>query len=230
MITEEEKLIIEEANSKLVLKRIFEDLSSSMIEYYDLNYLTKKELKHDIQEAWMLTMIKAREIDEKVIKEDCLNKRNEILKNNQNPNSESSDPADQDKITALEKEIKDLNETIELLKNQIRYTEKELNELNEKGEMKNLFYSEEQVGRIMWDYEKKIELMKNNNAAPEKSENNPRGAGRKPKITKKQIAMIQMLRAQGKKLQEIQTETGISYGNIQKYCKLITDNKKRAGL
>lgn len=64
------------------------------------------------------------------------------------------------------------------------------------------------------------------NDAPEISVINPRGAGRKPKITKEQIAMIQMLRAQGMKLQEIQTETGISYGNIQKYSKLITDNKK----
>jgi len=64
------------------------------------------------------------------------------------------------------------------------------------------------------------------NAVTGTSTPNPRGAGRKPKITPEQIAMIQMFRAQGKKLQEIQEETGISYGNIQKYCKLITDNKR----
>lgn len=198
MITKEEKLIIEEADNKLVLKRIFEDLSSSMIEYYDLNHLTKKELKHDIQEAWMLTLIKAREIDEKVIKEDCLNERNEILKNNQNNNSANSDQADQDKIAALEKEIIELKE--ELKKERINI---------EKADIRFLKMHEN--------------LMKLEN------EPNPRGAGRKPKITQEQIAMIQMLRAQGKKLKEIQTETGISYGNIQKYCKLITDNKNRAG-
>lgn len=196
MITEEEKLIIEEADNKLVLKRIFEDLSSSMIEYYDLNHLTKKELKHDIQEAWMLTLIKAREIDEKVIKEDYLNERNEILKNNQNPNSATSDPADQNKIAALEKEIEENQDLINNMQNEI----KELQKWNEKA-----------------------------NNTPKTSAINPRGAGRKPKITQEQIAMIQMLRAQGKKLKEIQTETGISYGNIQKYCKLITDNKNRAG-
>lgn len=151
--------------------------------------------------------------------------RNKIENKNQTCSQIESDPADIEKITALEKEVKELKETIELLENQIRYTEKEQSELNEKGEMKNLFYSEEQVARIMWGYEKKIELMKNNNTTPGTSTPNPRGAGRKPKITPEQITMIQMLRAQGKKLQEIQEETGISYGNIQKYCKLITDNK-----
>lgn len=78
-----------------------------------------------------------------------------------------------------------------------------------------------------FDLKEKLELKEN--AAPGTSSHNARGAGRKPKITQEQIAMIQMLRAQGKKLQEIQTETGISYGNIQKYCNLISDNK-RAGL
>lgn len=76
------------------------------------------------------------------------------------------------------------------------------------------------------------------------NKHNTRGAGRKQKITEKEIVTIQILRAQGKTLQKIQAETGISYGNIQKYCKLITDknkngsvnplpatdNKKRAGL
>lgn len=206
MITEEEKLIIEEADNKLVLKRIFEDLSSSMIEYYDLNHLTKKELKHDIQEAWMLTLIKAREIDEKVIKEDYLNERNEILKNNQNPNPDCSDPAQEKKIKALEKEIKELNETIELLE------KKTLNAKSENWKLKS----------------ENFDLLEKFNNTPAAAGHNTRGAGRKPKITQEQIAMIQMLRAQGKKLQEIQTETGISYGNIQKYSKLITDNK-RAG-
>ena len=223
MIKKEEKLIIENSENKLQLKDTFNELSNSMIEYYDLNHLTKKELKHDIQEAWILTMIKAREIDEKVIKEDCLNERNEILKNNQNPNSATSDPADKEKIKELEKEIKDLKETI-AKKNKDLLDQNKLKAENKKliEELKNERINIEKTDIA---YLKKHEkLMKLENT------HNAKGAGRKPKITKEQIAMIQMLRAQGKKLQEIQTETGISYGNIQKYCKLITDNKKRAGL
>lgn len=207
MITEEEKLIIKKSETKLQLMQTFEDLSSSMIEYYDQNYLSKKELKLDINSAWRETMTRAREIDEKRIKEDCLNERNEKLKNNQNPNPDNSDPADKEKITALEKEIKELNETIEILeKKMLDAKSRNYKLLNQISDLEE-------------------------NTAPGTSAPNPRGAGRKPKITPEQIAMIQMLRAQGKKLQEIQKETGISYGNIQKYCKLITDNnKKRAGL
>lgn len=51
---------------------------------------------------------------------------------------------------------------------------------------------------------------------------NERNAGRKPKITQKQIAEIQMLRAQGLTLQKIQKETGITYGLVQKHSKAIT--------
>lgn len=116
--------------------------------------------------------------------------------------SEPSDPAQDEKITALEKEIKELNETIEILeKKMLDAKSRNYKLLNQISDLEE-------------------------NAAPGEVIQNPRGAGRKPKITPEQIAMIQMLRAQGMKLQEIQTETGISYGNIQKYSKLITDNKK----
>lgn len=195
MITEEEKLIIEEADNKLVLKKIFEDLSSSMIEYYDLNHLTKKELKHDIQEAWMLTLIKAREIDEKVIKENCLNERNEILKNNQNPNPDYSDPAQEEKISALEKEIKELNETIELLE------KKTLNAKSENWKLKS----------------ENFDLLEKFNATPGASAHNTRGAGRKQKLNNETIEKIKHERkTYGSKLSDLAKKYKISIGLVSK--------------
>lgn len=164
--------------------------------------------------------------DEENIKAECLNERNEILKNNQNPNSAEPDPTQEEKIKALEKEIKYLNETIEILE------KKTLNAKSENWKLKMKILEIEENQDLINNMRNEIkELQKwneNFNADPGTSSPNPRGAGRKPKITPEQIAMIQMLRVQGKKLQEIQEETGISYGNIQKYCKLITNNK-RAG-
>lgn len=206
MITEDEKLIIKNTDTKLGLKKIFEELTTAMIEYYEKNYLTKDQLKFDIHDAWMLTMMRAREIDEKIIKEECLNQDNIILEKIENINNATSDPADKEKITALEKEIKELNETIEIIQKQKWNAKKENFEIKVMNQ----------------------ELSEKVNAPG--AVKNSRGAGRKKTITEKQIAMIQMMRAQGKTLQEIQKETLISYGNIQKYCKLITDNnKKRAG-
>lgn len=207
MINEENKrLMINKCDTKLQLKQTFKDLSSEMIESYDKEYLSKEELKLEIISAWQNTLIKAREIDEKIIIENCLNDVNKKLKNQENPSASTSDPADKEIITALEKEIKELNETIEILeKKMLDAKSRNYKLLNQISDLEE-------------------------NAAPGTPSHNARGAGRKPKITPEQIAMIQMLRAQGKKLQEIQTETGISYGNIQKYCKLITDkNKNRAG-
>lgn len=127
-----------------------------------------------------------------------------LIQNNKNIDcqliwlSEPSDPAQDEKIITLEKEIKELNETIEILeKKMLDAKSRNYKLLNQISDLEE-------------------------NAAPGEVIQNPRGAGRKPKITPEQIAMIQMLRAQGKKLQEIQEETGISYGNIQKYCKLIS--------
>lgn len=54
-----------------------------------------------------------------------------------------------------------------------------------------------------------------------KRPHNERNAGRRPKITEKQIAEIQMLRAQGLTLQKIQKETGLTYGLVQKHSKAI---------
>ena len=59
------------------------------------------------------------------------------------------------------------------------------------------------------------------NAKPSERPHNERNAGRKPKITEKQIAEMQMLRAQGLTLKAIQKEIGLSYGLIQKHCKSI---------
>ena len=95
-------------------------------------------------------------------------------------------------------------------------------------------------------YEKEVQLEENRNARLKKqleelsSENkrlkaelrqvktqvpkrahNERNAGRKRKITEKQIAEIQMFRAQGMTLKAIQKEIGLSYGIVQKYCKAI---------
>lgn len=56
-----------------------------------------------------------------------------------------------------------------------------------------------------------------------KRAHNERKAGRRRKITEKQIAEIQMLRAQGMTLQAIQKETGLSYGIVQKYSKIINN-------
>lgn len=70
-----------------------------------------------------------------------------------------------------------------------------------------------------FDLKETLELMKKN-ATPGTTSHNARGAGRKPKITEKEIAEIQLMRKQGKTLQEIQNITGISYGNVQKYSKL----------
>lgn len=119
---------------------------------------------------------------------------------------EYSRKCDNKEIRKLLKEVKELNETIEILeKKMLDAKSRNYKLLNQISDLEE-------------------------NSASGTSTPNPRGAGRKPKITPEQIAMIQMLRAQGKKLTEIQEETGISYGNIQKYCKLITDNnKKRAG-
>lgn len=51
--------------------------------------------------------------------------------------------------------------------------------------------------------------------------------GRKSVISEKQIAEIQMLRAQGMTLRAIQKETGLSYGSVQRYCqKLMGKNFK----
>lgn len=58
-------------------------------------------------------------------------------------------------------------------------------------------------------------------AKPSERPHNERNAGRKPRITQKQIAEIQMLRAQGMTLQAIQKEMKMSYGLVQKYCKII---------
>lgn len=116
-----------------------------------------------------------------------------------------SDPTDKEKIKALEKEIIVLNETIKILEQKI---------LDEKHSYYRL------LNQIS-DLEK--------NAAPEKAIQNPRGAGRKQKITEKEIAEIQMMRTQGKTLQEIQSITGISYGNVQKYCKSISHPGKAKG-
>lgn len=103
--------------------------------------------------------------------------------------------------------IKELTETIEILEKKTLNAKSE----NMKIKLENLDLRE--------------------NATAGTASHNARGAGRKQQITPEQIANIQMLREQGKKLQEIQDITSISYGNIQKYCKLITDNnKKRAGL
>lgn len=137
--------------------------------------------------------------------DDYIIENNNFLNNNQNPNPNCSDPAYKEKISALEKENRKLNNDIKEFENNYKRQKEAIERLN-----------------------KKIESLEKI-ATPREASNNARGAGRKPKITQEQIAMIQMLRAQGKKLTEIQTETGISYGNIQKYCKLITDNKKRAG-
>ena len=67
----------------------------------------------------------------------------------------------------------------------------------------------------------KADLSAEKNKTP-KRPHNERNAGRKPKITQKQIAEIQMLRAQGLTLQKIQKETGITYGLVQKHSKAIT--------
>ena len=54
-------------------------------------------------------------------------------------------------------------------------------------------------------------------AKPEKS---PK-PGRKSVISEKQIAEIQMLRAQGMTLRAIQKESGLSYGSVQRYCQKL---------
>ena len=119
-----------------------------------------------------------------------------------------------EKLEELNQKLIDQNDYIEILEKKVLKAKSENCKLKSEN----------------FDLKETLELMKKN-ATPGTASHNARRAGRKPKITQEQIAMIQMLRAQGKKLQEIQKETGISYGNIQKYCKLITDNnKKRAGL
>jgi len=67
------------------------------------------------------------------------------------------------------------------------------------------------------EYEKR-ECLKD--IAPKYKTNNTRNAGRKREITDKDIAMIQMLRAQGKTYHTIEDELGISYGSVHKYSKL----------
>jgi hypothetical protein len=49
---------------------------------------------------------------------------------------------------------------------------------------------------------------------------NERNAGRKPKADEKTIALIKMYRAQGMTIKAIQKETGLSYGVVQKHCKI----------
>lgn len=190
------------------------------IEEYEGNYLS----------SFLFGYIKSMGLNGRLTKieifeivEEYLITSNNYLENNQISSSATSDPADKEKIKELEKEIKELKETI-AKKNKDLLDQNKLKAENKKliEELKNERINIEKTDIA---YLKKHEkLMKLENT------HNARGAGRKPKITQEQIAMIQMLRAQGKTLQEIQAETGISYGNIQKYCKLITDNKKRAGL
>jgi len=50
---------------------------------------------------------------------------------------------------------------------------------------------------------------------------NVRNAGRKPKVSEKQIVEIQMMRDKGMTIQVIAKEVGLSYGLVQKYCKII---------
>jgi len=54
---------------------------------------------------------------------------------------------------------------------------------------------------------------------------NERNAGRKAKINEKLIAEMQMMRARGMTIQAIQKEVGLSYGLVQKHCKMISSAK-----
>ena len=79
---------------------------------------------------------------------------------------------------------------------------------------------------------KQIEVLKTQNESLkdeiskiDKNVHNSRNAGRKPIITEKQIAEIQMMRAQGMTLQVIQKEIGFSYGIVQKHCKKLKEIK-----
>lgn len=66
----------------------------------------------------------------------------------------------------------------------------------------------------------KAEISLLNEKAVQKA-HNERNAGRKAKINEKLIAEMQMMRARGMTIQAIQKEVGLSYGLVQKYCKMI---------
>ena len=66
----------------------------------------------------------------------------------------------------------------------------------------------------------KDEIIRLNEKA-DKNTHNVRNAGRKPKVSEKQIVEIQMMRDKGMTIQVIAKEVGLSYGLVQKYCKII---------
>ncbi|PKM65148.1 MAG: Hin recombinase [Firmicutes bacterium HGW-Firmicutes-2] len=66
----------------------------------------------------------------------------------------------------------------------------------------------------------KAEISLLNEKAAQKA-HNERNAGRKAKINEKLIAEMQMMRTRGMTIQAIQKETGLSYGLVQKYCKMV---------
>ncbi len=140
----------------------------------------------------------------------------------------------------LIKETIRLEEEVESLKLTVKILEKK--QLITKDDNRKLNNDNRKLNNDIKEYENNykrqkeaIERLNKKIESLEKIDNqkktcpNARGAGRKRKITENEIAEIQTMRAQGKTLQEIQRlKPGISYGNIQKYCKLISDNKKRA--
>lgn len=133
-------------------------------------------------------------LTETQIKYENLLKEYAILKKINPELSISSD--DPNQIDSLKKENQKLNNDIKELKEELQ--KEKIN-----------------IEKTDIAYLKKHEkLMKLEN------EHNARGAGRKPKITQEQIAMIQMYRAQGNTLQYISHIMEISYGNVQKYSKL----------
>lgn len=117
-------------------------------------------------------------------------------------------------------------EMIEMLEKQKLKAQSENRAL--KLEILNLNENQELINN-MRDEINELQKCNKREMTNESHSKNTRGAGRKKSITDDQIKEIQEMRVQGMKLQEIQNKTGISYGNIQKYSKLIVDNKK-AGL
>lgn len=119
--------------------------------------------------------------------------RNKILNNKQILSAVTSDPAQEEKITALEKEIKELKETVSILEKQ---------KLNAKSE--NI-----KIKMELFDLKEKTK--------PKEPTYNARGAGRKQKLNNEIIKQIKYERkTYGSKISDLAKKFDISTGLVSK--------------